>query len=261
MRRSSRTKRNRNNVHPGRNFNGARSSGNGHGGNGQGGGNYDRRARANAQKNLEKYLNLAKDAHADGDIVQAENWYQHADHYQRVINACDEQERLLAPTQRSEAYDPGQQPQEGSEEEQPGYGYAPREDRPRQRYSQQQPNYRRAEDEDGAVPQESQQGGGSQPSQHGRTHGHPHQQRRRRPEGMARERAPEETLNVPFLMNAPQPVIKPLPLAATPAPAPVAAPAAVVSIASAENEAADTAPAPRRRGRPRKNPDGVAASV
>jgi hypothetical protein len=45
------------------------------------------RIRGNAYQVLEKYLALARDATAAGDRVAAENFYQHAEHYFRVINA------------------------------------------------------------------------------------------------------------------------------------------------------------------------------
>jgi uncharacterized protein DUF4167 len=38
-----------------------------------------------AQRNYERYLALARDAALNGDIVEAENFYQHADHYFRVM--------------------------------------------------------------------------------------------------------------------------------------------------------------------------------
>lgn len=47
----------------------------------------DRRIRANALKMIEKYQNMAKDAQMNGDIILAENYFQYADHYQRVSNA------------------------------------------------------------------------------------------------------------------------------------------------------------------------------
>ena len=47
----------------------------------------DRRIRANALKMIEKYQNMAKDALMNGDVVMAENYHQHADHFQRVLNA------------------------------------------------------------------------------------------------------------------------------------------------------------------------------
>ena len=47
----------------------------------------DVRIRGNAYQVLEKYLQLARDATAAGDRIAAENFYQHAEHYYRVINA------------------------------------------------------------------------------------------------------------------------------------------------------------------------------
>jgi hypothetical protein len=38
----------------------------------------------NAHRNYERYLALARDATLNGDIVEAENFYQHAEHYFRV---------------------------------------------------------------------------------------------------------------------------------------------------------------------------------
>jgi hypothetical protein len=37
-----------------------------------------------AHKLVEKYNNLAREALASGDIILAENYYQHADHYTRI---------------------------------------------------------------------------------------------------------------------------------------------------------------------------------
>ena len=41
-------------------------------------------ASANAQRNYERYLALARDAASSGDIIEMENCYQHAEHYFRV---------------------------------------------------------------------------------------------------------------------------------------------------------------------------------
>jgi cytochrome c-type biogenesis protein CcmH/NrfG len=35
--------------------------------------------------NYERYLALAQAATQNGDIIEAENWYQHAEHYFRVM--------------------------------------------------------------------------------------------------------------------------------------------------------------------------------
>lgn len=45
------------------------------------------RMRGNAQQLMDKYLAMARDATMQGDRVAAENFFQHADHYYRVINA------------------------------------------------------------------------------------------------------------------------------------------------------------------------------
>ena len=47
----------------------------------------DIRVRGNAHQVLEKYLALARDASSQGDRIAAENYYQHAEHYFRVINS------------------------------------------------------------------------------------------------------------------------------------------------------------------------------
>ena len=38
----------------------------------------------NAHRNYERYLALAREATVNGDIIEAENCYQHAEHYFRV---------------------------------------------------------------------------------------------------------------------------------------------------------------------------------
>jgi len=59
------------------------------------GGNYDPntgRNRGNAQQLMDKYLTLARDAASQGDRIAAENYFQHADHYYRVVYARNEQQ-------------------------------------------------------------------------------------------------------------------------------------------------------------------------
>ena len=56
-----------------------------------GGGN-NNRMRGNAQQLLDKYLAMAREATSAGDRVLAENYFQHADHYYRVVNARLEQQ-------------------------------------------------------------------------------------------------------------------------------------------------------------------------
>jgi len=45
------------------------------------------RIRGNAYQVLEKYLAMARDAVTAGDRIAAENYFQHAEHYYRIINA------------------------------------------------------------------------------------------------------------------------------------------------------------------------------
>lgn len=43
--------------------------------------------RGNAYQVFEKYITLAREAASAGDRIAAENFYQHAEHYFRIINA------------------------------------------------------------------------------------------------------------------------------------------------------------------------------
>jgi hypothetical protein len=68
-----------------------------HGGGGGGGGNPrnqtfesngpEVKIRGNAHQVLERYLALARDASSAGDRITAENYYQHAEHYYRLLSA------------------------------------------------------------------------------------------------------------------------------------------------------------------------------
>jgi hypothetical protein len=40
---------------------------------------------ANARRNYERYLALAREATSNGDVIEADNWFQHAEHYFRVM--------------------------------------------------------------------------------------------------------------------------------------------------------------------------------
>src|ERR671926_1547433 len=48
----------------------------------------DVKIRGTAQHVAEKYLQLARDAQSSGDSVMAENYYQHAEHYLRIVAAA-----------------------------------------------------------------------------------------------------------------------------------------------------------------------------
>ncbi|PWV98026.1 uncharacterized protein DUF4167 [Hoeflea marina] len=51
----------------------------------------DVKIRGTAQHVAEKYMNLARDAQSSGDRVMAENYLQHAEHYNRIIFAAQAQ--------------------------------------------------------------------------------------------------------------------------------------------------------------------------
>src|SRR5438094_3742118 len=53
----------------------------------------DIKIRVTASHIAEKYLQLARDARSSGDPVAAENYYQHAEHYFRLIATAQEQFR------------------------------------------------------------------------------------------------------------------------------------------------------------------------
>jgi hypothetical protein len=57
----------------------------------------DVKIRGNPGHIAEKYIQLARDAQASGDPVAAENYYQHAEHYYRLIAAAQEQFRQNNP--------------------------------------------------------------------------------------------------------------------------------------------------------------------
>ena len=81
----------------------------------------------------EKYLQLARDAQTSGDPVAAENYYQHAEHYFRLIAAAQEQFRQNNPQfyrpeneprdMREEGFDDGDDG--GGPQPMPGPGEAP----------------------------------------------------------------------------------------------------------------------------------------
>jgi hypothetical protein len=57
----------------------------------------DVKIRGNPSHIAEKYIQLARDAQASGDPIAAENYYQHAEHYFRVIAAAQDQFRQSNP--------------------------------------------------------------------------------------------------------------------------------------------------------------------
>lgn len=62
----------------------------------------DIKIRGTASHIAEKYVQLARDARSSGDPVAAENYYQHAEHYFRLIAAAQEQFRQNQPQQQQQ---------------------------------------------------------------------------------------------------------------------------------------------------------------
>ena len=48
----------------------------------------------NASKLIEKYSNLAREALSSGDKILSENYFQHADHFTRILNDQDAQKKF-----------------------------------------------------------------------------------------------------------------------------------------------------------------------
>src|SRR5438552_7584310 len=74
----------------------------------------DIKIRGTASHVAEKYVQLARDARSSGDPVAAENYYQHAEHYFRLIAAAQEQFRQNQPQPRTDNEMPTQE--EGEDE-------------------------------------------------------------------------------------------------------------------------------------------------
>jgi len=114
----------------------------------------DVKIRGTASHIGEKYLQLARDAQSSGDPIAAENYYQHAEHYFRLIAAAQEQLRQTQPyfqqqqqpgdmrgNPGDDGYDDGdEQPQMGGEpyapQTQPFYQREPQQHQPQHQQPQ-----------------------------------------------------------------------------------------------------------------------------
>lgn len=92
----------------------------------------DVKVRGTAQHVAEKYLQLARDAQSSGDTVAAESYFQHAEHYYRILLAAQEQMAQQFghsfPPNRAFVEDADEGDEEGDEEAQafqPGTGPQP----------------------------------------------------------------------------------------------------------------------------------------
>jgi hypothetical protein len=62
----------------------------------------DVRVRGTAQQLFEKYLQLGRDATGSGDRVMAESYFQHAEHYFRILNAINQASQQGLPQQNGQ---------------------------------------------------------------------------------------------------------------------------------------------------------------
>lgn len=63
----------------------------------------DVRIRGTAFQVNEKYMALAKDASSSGDLILAESYLQHAEHYQRIINSWNKEDEDQAQAKAAKA--------------------------------------------------------------------------------------------------------------------------------------------------------------
>jgi hypothetical protein len=104
----------------------------------------DVKIRGTASHIAEKYLQLARDAQSSSDPVAAENYYQHAEHYFRLIAAAQEQFRQSQPYYQQGGDQRGNVSDDGYDDgdDQPSIGgepFAPREPQPFYPREQHQP--------------------------------------------------------------------------------------------------------------------------
>ena len=82
----------------------------------------DMRLRGTAQQLFEKYLQLGRDATGSGDRVMAESYFQHAEHYFRILNAMAQAAQQNQPQPRRQQNGPDGQPDQGDMQEGEGNG-------------------------------------------------------------------------------------------------------------------------------------------
>lgn len=83
----------------------------------------DVKIRGTASHVAEKYIQLARDAQSSGDPVSAESYYQHAEHYFRMIAAAQEQFRQNPPFYGNNRPDGGNEMQNVGNDSRDGTGY------------------------------------------------------------------------------------------------------------------------------------------
>ncbi|MDP2121111.1 MAG: DUF4167 domain-containing protein [Hoeflea sp.] len=198
----------------------------------------DVKIRGTAQHVAEKYMNLARDAQSSGDRVMAENYLQHAEHYNRIILTAQAQmqERFQRDDNAPQGRDSQDQDDDDrdSDDDNDGMSYDQRGDR-----SDQQPRSDQQARPERQPQQQDRQDRQDRPERQDRAERNDRPDRSERSERRERPPRPEHQPKPAFDADAPQPVIDGLP-------AEVAA--------TQDTPDGDGAPriAPRRRGRPKR---------
>jgi hypothetical protein len=76
----------------------------------------DVRIRGTAQQLFEKYLQLGRDATGSGDRVMAESYFQHAEHYFRILNAMNQAAQQGQQNGQQAPFQGGRRPHPGQDE-------------------------------------------------------------------------------------------------------------------------------------------------
>jgi len=77
----------------------------------------DMRLRGTAQQLFEKYLQLGRDATGSGDRVMAESYFQHAEHYFRILNAMAQAAQQNQPPPRRHGNGPDGMGEQGEQQD------------------------------------------------------------------------------------------------------------------------------------------------
>lgn len=189
----------------------------------------DVKIRGSAQQIAEKYATLARDAQSSGDRVMAENYLQHAEHYNRIIMAAQAQ---MPQQQIRDNRDDDDADEDGDENVAP----AQQAEQPRQRHHEQAARREERHDE------ERNDGSGPQPVIEGF------------PAALTQESEAPARTRTPRRREAPKTVAttEEAPKQEADSGIPVAAEVAPVGEAAAPEDLAQEEEAPRRVRRPRR---------
>ena len=166
----------------------------------------DIKIRGTASHVAEKYVQLARDARSSGDPVAAENYYQHAEHYFRLIAAAQEQFRQNQPQPRPE----NEMTSEDGDDESENFsnfgqepGFVPAQPQPFVPRDNQPP---RDHQRDGGQPYQPRDQ--HQPREHNREH-RPQQQPQFQPQPLSQPQPviPDTVDRLPSFITGPQPQI------------------------------------------------------